>query len=447
MNTISPINMNSKMYGSRKVAFENDNVESVGQQGKDTFTPSFKGYTKSLNENGLKKILMVASAFFTGLFAAKQVAANQVDAKSKIKQVKKKEMTREEVKRRFEADYKKAEEINPYLAHDLKDVVRVRDRGHYDHRDYIYNDTMILRIVEENEKDPKMALRLAKFLDHDSDSSFIDPDDIDLLVEHFKTDPEKAESFKGEDSTADITASKITVYYADPELYQYAKDKKWGIRNLKTIYELKQENPEVINDLISMNFTPDQIKKYASHWSKNKNAIIKIDKIAEEYELTNRDAIIKVAEMYKDDPQKIERTVRKFATIHPVAVNALKDITAEKAKTYFYECYNGYSDFEEKHKNYIVNSIKYEQIFDPLTKDIEDNKDRYELKKEIMDKLGESMDKVLPRIMEDGRIPQTKEELFLLTELYDRYPNIEITDRMVELNKDSKLRHYDISRL
>ena len=348
------------------------------------------------------------------------------------------------------ADYLKAIEINERLATSLllKTHQIEVDRDRYASR-RVYNEHMILRIVQVNEISPKYAIDLAQALDHEEGCGKLSPEKVDYAIEKIRNDSKNYEKFKAK--TLDKTVKLLEMNDKNPELMEkiYNRNMQEGHEkgNITSLGEVCEQFPESVDKLLDsdVNYSLGEINRYAPRYMKN------IDVFDDVYKLTGR-ANQELCDEYRKDPKKFEEIAHKYGYVHSSYMEFFTNSDNKNLKEYFDDVKAVRYDVNS---NMIIDTIighlkdviKYEPVLKPITDTIEKPSDRYEMRKKIISAFGYSLNKVMPRMVKDGIIVTSYNDLRRLIELYKRYPDIPITARMVQLNKDPSVRDFDISKL
>lgn len=405
-----------------------------------------------------KNVFAAALAAITGLFASKSISqkgwndkvteeAETIDKPFLEEQQK----LKEQCEQRDAHYWLHAVSINERLANSLllKTHQIEVDRDRYASR-RVYNEYMILKIVQANEISPKYAIELAQALDHEEGCGELSPEKVDYAIEKIRNDSKNYEKFKAK--TLDNTVKLLEMNDKNPELMEkiYNRNMQEGHEkgNIASLGYMFEHFPESVDKLLDsdVNYSLISINHYAPRYMKN------IDVFDDVYKLTGR-AYQELCDEYRKDPKKFEEIVQKYGYLDTDYMEFVKNSDNKNLKEYFDDVraviYN--ININEKHRNEILKHlkdvIKYEPVLKPITDTIEKPSERYEMRKKIISTFSYSLKEVMPRMVKDGIIAKDYDELKQLVELYRRYPDISITDRMVKLNKDPSVRDFDISKL
>ena len=423
MNSITPINLQKVSYLRNNQPQSLSVPNAVGQSSGDAYVPSFRGYEKTIGKNGLiAGLSSLVVTLFTGIFAKKNVESKAVDTAPQEKEPE------------LLSDRDKAFKINPVLTDKLAAMQHYESTSSYDEELFPdYNDRMILRIVEANEKDPKYAFQLANFLKNIGARN-VTEEDTDYLIKKFNENPEEA--FASKKYNHQYTIKRLhkidTLKAKDPELLEYAEKNKLDVFDTYELYELKQQYPKSAELVFNSKLNPKGIAQLMPLYGEYKDSINGlIDFILNQgLKLIARD-VAGLAKAHKAEPEKIEKAIEDYRTTESSFIKQFKDIPAEEVK----QIIEDYPDPAYRYMNgdILYKHYKYAPILNPLTQNISNPEERYEFRQKIVEELGKELDETMPKMIKDGRIPQTEEELYTISHVYAKYPNIEITDDVIKM--------------
>lgn len=484
MNSISAINVQNYKNQLHRNSQPKSPMLNAGVN--DTFVssaPSFKGIGK-LNpkqEMGLFKSTLAAILAFLGFKTVKEAGMKPEaeTAKPLVAENVENPVT-ETAGNPAENDLQKAIEINQDLANYLnrcrREHVKLISGNPYNDTDeyattpvHTYNPHMILRIVEENERDPQFASSLAEFLgslfDNDSalDASEEDTDCIINAFREFHNDAETLEKFTKENYA--YTAERIRLYNQDPEFMLKCVNKYISNDIAKKLLEIKQQAPEAASaavDIDSPNISEnciveiipliqekEQSVRVVANFVKN----LKLDIFSKRFDTEKMTALVN---LYEENPEKFAESFCYVKEGNPTDLKAVMniDLNDQEMLKYLnddrhYSPHWNNDYFNASNVEHAITAKKYGPVLTSITENTNTPYERAQLRKKVIEELGKDLDEVMPRIIADGRegISNTYDELKLLINLYKRYPDIKITDRMVEFNKDELKRHFDLSKL